>query len=68
VKKEIATRQEIAVLAKTAGLDLPAEYFNELVEAYLQIEPVLLRVRRNRDRASEPALTFDPRKFMPREV
>jgi hypothetical protein len=66
MKKEPATREEIAVLAKTAGLDLPAEYFDELVEAYRNIEPMLLRVRRGRDRADEPAHTYDPRKFMPR--
>jgi hypothetical protein len=68
MKKEPATREEIAVLAKTAGLDLPAEYFDELVEAYRHIEPMLLRVRRGRDRADEPAHTYDPRKFMPREA
>lgn len=66
MKKEPATREEIAVLAKTAGLDLPAEYFDELVAAYLNIEPMLLRVRRGRDRADEPAHAYDPRKFMPR--
>jgi hypothetical protein len=67
MKKEPATREEIAVLAKTAGLDLPPQYFDELVEAYLNIEPMLLRLRRNRDRADEPAHVYDPRKFMPRE-
>lgn len=66
MKKEPATREDIAVLAKTAGLDLPAEYFDELVEAYLNIEPMLMRVRRGRDRADEPAHAYDPRKFMPR--
>ena len=66
MKKEPATREDIAVLAKTAGLDLPAEYFEELVEAYLNIEPMLMRVRRGRDRADEPAHAYDPRKFMPR--
>ena len=66
MKKKPATRDEIAVLAKTAGLDLPAEYFDELVEAYLNIEPMLMRVRRGRERADEPAHAFDPRKFMPR--
>ncbi|MFM9848636.1 MAG: hypothetical protein ACKVP3_15910 [Hyphomicrobiaceae bacterium] len=66
MKKEPATREEIAVLAKTAGLDLPGEYFDELVEAYLNIEPMLMRVRRGRERADEPAHAYDPRKFMPR--
>ncbi len=66
MKKDPATRAEIAVLAKAAGLNLPAEYFDELVEAYHHIEPMLSRVRRGRARADEPAHTYDPRKFMPR--
>lgn len=68
MKKEPATFEEIAVLAKIAGIELAPEYFDELVESYLKIEPVLLRVRRGRNRADEPAHAFDPRKFMPREA
>ncbi|GGF55176.1 hypothetical protein GCM10007301_13470 [Azorhizobium oxalatiphilum] len=60
-----ATREEIAVLARNAGLDLPPEIFEELVQAYGNIEPMLMRLRRSRDRADEPAHVFDPRKFMP---
>ncbi|WP_043879349.1 hypothetical protein [Azorhizobium caulinodans] len=60
-----ATREEIAVLARQAGLDLPPDIFEELVEAYGNIEPMLMRLRRGRDRADEPAHVFDPRKFMP---
>lgn len=60
-----ATREEIAVLAHQAGLDLPPDIFEELVEAYGNIEPMLMRLRRGRDRADEPAHVFDPRKFMP---
>lgn len=63
-----ATREEIAVLAKNAGLDLPPDLFDELVVAYGTIEPMLMRLRRGRDRADEPAHVFDPRKFMPREA
>jgi hypothetical protein len=62
------TREEIAVLAKAAGLELPSEYFDELVEAYRNIEPMLLRARRSRNRSDEPANVFDPRKFMPRNL
>lgn len=60
-----ATREEIAVLARQAGLDLPPDIFEELVEAYGNIEPMLMRLRRGRDRADEPAHVFDPRTFMP---
>ncbi|MBS0240783.1 MAG: hypothetical protein JSS20_01315 [Proteobacteria bacterium] len=61
-----ATREEIAAMARIAGLDLAPQYFDELVEAYRNIEPMLLRIRQGRPRADEPAHTFDPRKFMPR--
>lgn len=60
-----ATREEIAGMARMAGLNLPPEYFDELVEAYANLEPMLKRLRRGRDRADEPAHVFDPRKFMP---
>lgn len=61
-----ASPEEIAVLARIAGLDLPPQYMDELVAAYRNVEPMLLRVRQGRDRADEPAHAFDPRKFMPR--
>jgi len=67
VPPEPATREEIAVLAKHAGLNLTPELFEELVEAYSHVEPTLMRLRRGRDRADEPAHVFDPRKFMPVE-
>lgn len=60
-----ATRDEIAVMARAAGLDLSPAHFDELVDAYGQLEPMLWRLRRGRDRADEPAHVFDPRKFMP---
>ena len=63
-----ASREDIAVLARNAGLDLPPDLFDELVEAYRNIEPMLMRLRRGRDRADEPAHAFDPRKFMPKEM
>jgi hypothetical protein len=62
-----ATRDEIAMMAKVAGLDLAPQYFDELVEAYRNIEPMLWRIRQGRARADEPAHAFDPRKFMPKD-
>lgn len=62
-----ATREEIAAMARIAGLQLAPQYFDELVEAYHNIEPMLARVRRSRDRADEPAHAYDPRKFMPKD-
>lgn len=63
-----ATREDITVLARNAGLELPPDLFEELVQAYANIEPMLMRLRRGRDRADEPAHVFDPRKFMPQEA
>jgi hydrogenase maturation factor len=60
-----ATREEIAALARNAGLDLPQDLFDELVEAYRHVEPMLMRLRRGRRHADEPAHVFDPRKFTP---
>lgn len=52
-------------MARAAGLDLSAAHFDELVDAYGQLEPMLWRLRRGRARADEPAHVFDPRTFMP---
>ncbi|HEV7328424.1 MAG TPA: hypothetical protein VGN91_25475 [Bosea sp. (in: a-proteobacteria)] len=58
------TREDIAVMAKVAGLDLSPGLFDELVDAYRLIEPSLQRLRRSRDRRDEPAHIYDPRAFM----
>jgi Asp-tRNA(Asn)/Glu-tRNA(Gln) amidotransferase C subunit len=63
-----ATREEIAVLARIAGLELSEAHFEELVEAYGNVEPMLWRLKSGRDRADEPAHVFDPRKFMPTQT
>ena len=60
-----ATRDEILTMARIAGLELAPKYQDELVEAYRNIEPMLMRIRQGRARADEPAHTFDPRKFLP---
>lgn len=66
--RKSATREEIVAMVKIAGLDRHPEYLDEIIEAYRNLEPMLQRVRRSRDRADEPAHTFDPRKFMPRSA
>lgn len=68
MERKPATREEIAAMARVAGLDLEPAYFDELVEAYRNMEPMLWRIRQGRPRADEPAHTFDPRKFMPVET
>ncbi len=62
-----ASREDIMAVARVAGLDLEGKYLDELIEAYRTIEPMLLRIRQGRPRADEPAHTFDPRKFLPRD-
>ena len=62
---EPATCQEIDVLARRAGLKLPDEHFKELVQAYGYVEQMLIRLRRARSYADEPAHVFVPTKCCP---
>jgi hypothetical protein len=62
-----ATREEIAVLARRAELELGAEHFDQLVDAYGHLEQMLGRIRRARSYADEPAHIFLPTKFLPTE-
>jgi hypothetical protein len=62
-----ATREEIGVLARRAGLELGSAHFDQLVEAYGHLEGMLGRVRRARSYADEPAHVFVPTKFLPTE-
>lgn len=61
-----APREDVAALARMAGLDLSPEQFEELLAAYRHVEPVLARLPRERSPADEPAHVFDPRRFMPK--
>ena len=63
-----ATRQEIDVLARRAGLKLTDDHFEELVQAYGYVEQMLIRLRRARSYADEPAHVFVPTKFLPSEA
>ncbi len=47
-----------AMLVERAGLKLTTEQFEELRQAYPQIERMQRSVRRPRDRAAEPAHIF----------
>jgi hypothetical protein len=60
-----ATREEIAVLARRAGLELRPEHFDQLVDAYGHLERMLGRIRRSHSYADEPAHVFVPTKFTP---
>ncbi len=57
------TRDEILVLARRAGLDLPDAYLEELFSAWRHVEAIAARVGRARPRADEPAHVFVPGAF-----
>jgi hypothetical protein len=58
-------RDDILLMARLAGLDLPAAYEDELVEAHGHVRRLVARLPRPRARADEPAHAFDPAKFRP---
>ncbi len=59
--------QEVALLARQAGLDLSPEYFQQLVSAYGHVRRMIDRLPLERPRGDEPAHAFDPTKFVPTE-
>jgi hypothetical protein len=61
------SRDEIVLLAKHAGLDLPAAYLDELVSAYANVQRMVARIPWDRPRGDEPAHVFTPVTFLPRE-
>ena len=60
-------RDQIIMLARHAGLDLPPPYLDELVSAYTNLQRLLARIPSSRRRSDEPAHVFAPEKFTPRE-
>ncbi|MXQ14463.1 hypothetical protein [Microvirga makkahensis] len=58
-------REELVILAKNAGLNLPEEYFPDLVDAYGHVQEMLARLHRGRARGDEPAHVFVPKTFLP---
>ena len=59
------SQDEIVLLARQAGLDLPAEYLPELIEAYGNVRRMIDRIPTGRPRCDEPAHVFVTAKFMP---
>lgn len=55
------------MLVRRAGLELGAEHFDQLVDAYGHLERMLGRLQRARSYADEPAHVFVPTKFLPPE-
>ena len=65
--KHTPSRDEIILLARHAGLDLPPDYLDELVDAYTHAHRIVARIPWARPRGDEPAHVFTPTKFLPRE-
>ena len=61
------SEDEIVLLARQAGLNLPAEYLPELLDAYSNVRRMIDRIPTGRPRGDEPAHVFVPGKFMPVE-
>ena len=59
------SQDEIVLLARQAGLELPPEYFQELIEAHGNVRRMIDRIPTGRPRGDEPAHVFVPAKFMP---
>ena len=59
------TDDDIVPLARQAGLDLPAEFMPELIEAYGHVRRMTERVRAARPRSDEPAHVFVASAFQP---
>jgi hypothetical protein len=60
------SHDDVIRLARQAGLDLPAEYLPDLIEAYGHVRRMIDRIPAGRARGDEPAHIFEPRKFTTR--
>jgi len=59
------TDQQIAQLARQAGLDLPLAYLAELADAYAHVRAMVERLPAARPHGDEPAHIFVPTRFRP---
>jgi hypothetical protein len=62
---KLPTDDDIVRLACQAGLDLPAEFMPELIEAYGHVRQMFERVAVARPRGDEPAHVFVASAFKP---
>lgn len=63
----VPSDEEIAALARQAGLDLPDEYLSELIDAYGHVRRMVDRLSTPRPHGDEPAHVFAPSSFQPIE-
>lgn len=59
------TDDDIKLLARQAGLDLPPEFMPELIEAYGHVRRMVERLSTPRPRGDEPAHVFVASAFKP---
>ena len=62
---ETPSDDDIKRLARQAGLDLPAEFMPELIEAYGHVRRMTQRIGVARPRGDEPAHVFVASAFQP---
>ncbi len=55
------------MLARQAGLDLPAEYLDDLVEVHGFVTAMVARLPQALPRPAEPAHVFVAQRFLPAE-
>jgi hypothetical protein len=58
-----STPEEIRVMARKAGLNLPDELMRQFIEAWPAYEAMTRRIPRGRSYAEEPAHIFRPARF-----
>jgi hypothetical protein len=51
-------REKIAIMAKCAGLNLAPEHFDQLCDAWKNVEQMIARIPHERQRLDQPAHTF----------
>jgi len=62
-----STPEEIRVMARKAGLDLPDELMQQFIAAWPAYEAMIRRIPRRRSYAEEPAHTFRPARMSVRD-
>ncbi|MDO9713429.1 hypothetical protein [Paracraurococcus lichenis] len=60
---EETTPEEIRILARQAGLDLPEDYLQELLLAWRHVRAMAARIPKDPPMAAEPAHVFLPATF-----
>jgi hypothetical protein len=58
-----ATEEEISLLLRRAGLDLPEELLQQFLAAWPSYEAMVRRIPRSRPYEEEPAHSFRPSRF-----